>query len=855
MWRDRDEEAMRHSDFDLSSSPRSNPSPRASPSRPKSPGRGRKGGERQKLTDETEVKPSEDSQTVRQYMIWTTGILAFLFVFISVIFLLSSASASGSPELRGQVRASAAKQKEMPVDPPPRPSSTEAEKTDSDIDPTSATADASIQPPAAVPPASAKEEAENSDSLPFPFSPSPSARVYEKRLMKLDPMKPKKGENLVFFGPFVYDEPRLVTSILPVVNMTYVHHLVVYKSLSTDSEAKYHSFSRLSPVGEVFAWARTGNDVALPFAFPHGLGLFVGPGTDALSLILNIHFEVPEAVVQNNELVTAAIEVSAVPLDPKIPVGWRGYAEALRDAHQGPSPHRHHKKHSTRPLEALEFAVGEIAPPPPAGLEPPPLAGIAIQMLLNYTFRLPPGKEMTEATDTCVLSRDVSIFAYRNHGHEIGRRWRTHVFRDGLDTGPVLDRSVQEPQIFNQINEGAAKGVQLRAGDMIQLHCEYDTRERNFTTTVGADLSKGEEMCNQYLMFHPHFPSTPETVKEWGYVPVCLSVDSKDVPPPRDFVPFALPASAGGGAWEIVGLPPAESLGQVSAVAASVDGAWLFVLARRANEFDSMGVIDEDTVFKIDAHTNRVVGSFGAGLFVTPHGLTCDSKGDVWVADSGQNVVVKLSGQTGEVVLRLGEAGRRGEGELFSAPTDVAEDSETGEVFISDGYGNSRVAVFDGRTGRFLREWGGRRGTKEGEFNIVHGVAFDTHRRQVFVADRENGRIQVFRTDGELVAVWPSEFVTPSARMNRERPWPAHLSAVAYSGFFDLLFSIEGSTVVTRRPDSGTVVKSWEWLKEDGWPHDIDLGVNAKEPVLMVAELDSKQVRQFQLDLSWLGYR
>lgn len=132
------------------------------------------------------------------------------------------------------------------------------------------------------------------------------------------------------------------------------------------------------------------------------------------------------------------------------------------------------------------------------------------------------------------------------------------------------------------------------------------------------------------------------------------------------------------------------------------------------------------------------------------HHIKFDPDGNVWLADFRGHVVQKYSPE-GKHLLTLGEAGQAGcDKGHFDGPTDMAF-LPSGDVFISDGYGNRRVVHFD-REGRFVKAWG-EEGTGPGQFALPHGIAIDSQGR-LYVADRNNARIQVFDTAGKLLAVW-----------------------------------------------------------------------------------------------------
>ncbi len=160
-----------------------------------------------------------------------------------------------------------------------------------------------------------------------------------------------------------------------------------------------------------------------------------------------------------------------------------------------------------------------------------------------------------------------------------------------------------------------------------------------------------------------------------------------------------------------------------------------------------------------------LVNSLGAGVFVFPHGIAIDADDNVWVTD-GRGVdgkghqVIKFS-PDGEILMRLGTAGVPGATpDTLNGPAAVAV-APNGDIFVGDGHGagtNARVAKF-APDGTFIKAWG-QRGSGPGEFSTPHALAFDSTGR-LFVADRENNRIQIFTQDGDFLEEWP-QFGRPS---------------------------------------------------------------------------------------------
>ena len=149
----------------------------------------------------------------------------------------------------------------------------------------------------------------------------------------------------------------------------------------------------------------------------------------------------------------------------------------------------------------------------------------------------------------------------------------------------------------------------------------------------------------------------------------------------------------------------------------------------------------------------RVLTTWGDAFEQGAHGIHLRQEADgerIYLTDVRRHIVVKCT-LDGQEIWTLGEAGRVGApGEPFNRPTDVAFTPD-GDFYVSDGYGNSRVHHFDPDR-KLIRSWG-EPGSGPGQFRLVHDVWFDDRggRRRVWIADRENRRLQVFTPEGEFV--------------------------------------------------------------------------------------------------------
>ena len=209
-------------------------------------------------------------------------------------------------------------------------------------------------------------------------------------------------------------------------------------------------------------------------------------------------------------------------------------------------------------------------------------------------------------------------------------------------------------------------------------------------------------------------------------------------------------------------LPAGRTWGATSAVDVARDGRSIWIAERCGANTCAGSSLPAVLLFD---ESGRLTTSFGAGMFVFPHGMHVDRGGNVWVTDArgrdGKGHQVFKFSADGKVLLVLGKAGVSGEGpDVFNQPSDVAV-AANGDVFVADGHdenSNARIVKFS-KDGKFIKAWG-KHGKGAGEFEVPHGLAFDS-RGRLFVADRGNNRIQIFDQEGKFLEEW-KQFSRPS---------------------------------------------------------------------------------------------
>uniref|UniRef100_F7HYH8 Peptidylglycine alpha-amidating monooxygenase n=1 Tax=Callithrix jacchus TaxID=9483 RepID=F7HYH8_CALJA len=510
------------------------------------------------------------------------------------------------------------------------------------------------------------------------------------------------------------DEEAFVIDFKPQASMDTVHHMLLFGCNMPSSTGSYWFCDEgtcTDKANILYAWARN----APPTRLPKGVGFRVGGETGSKYFVLQVHYG----------------DISNCP----------------------------------HPLQPL-------------------IAGM--YLLMSVDTVIPAGEKVVNSDISCHYKNyPMHVFAYRVHTHHLGKVVSGYRVRNGQWT-LIGRQSPQLPQAFYPVEHP----VDVSFGDILAARCVFTGEGRTEATHIGGTSS--DEMCNLYIMYYMEAkhavsfmtctqnvaPDTFRTIPPEANIPIPVKSDMvmmhehhketeyKDKIPllqqpkreeeealDQDFhMEEALD-------WPGVYLLP----GQVSGVA--LDPENNLVIFHRGdhvwagNSFDSkfvyqqrgLGPIEEDTILVIDPNNATVLQSSGKNLFYLPHGLSIDKDGNYWVTDVALHQVFKLDPNNKEgPTLILGRSMQPGSDQNhFCQPTDVAVDPGTGAIYVSDGYCNSRIVQFS-PSGKFITQWGEESSgssPQPGQFNVPHSLALVPHLDQLCVADRENGRIQCFKTD------------------------------------------------------------------------------------------------------------
>ncbi|XP_028365610.1 peptidyl-glycine alpha-amidating monooxygenase isoform X9 [Phyllostomus discolor] len=522
------------------------------------------------------------------------------------------------------------------------------------------------------------------------------------------------------------DEEAFVIDFKPRASMDTVHHMLLFGCNMPSSTGSYWFCDEgtcADKANILYAWARN----APPTRLPEGVGFRVGGETGSKYFVLQVHY---------------------------------GDISAFRDDHKDCSGVSLHLTRLPQPL----------------------IAGM--YLLMSVDTVIPAGQKVVNSDISCHYKKyPMHVFAYRVHTHHLGKVVSGYRVRNGQWT-LIGRQSPQLPQAFYPVEHP----VDVSFGDILAARCVFTGEGRTEATHIGG--TSNDEMCNLYIMYYMEakhavsfmtctqnvapdifraippeanipIPVKPDMVMMHGHHKEAENKDKTSLlqQPKQEEVleqDFHVEEALD---WPGVYLLP----GQVSGVA--LDPKNNLVIFHRGNHvwdinsFDSkfvyqqrgLGPIEEDTILVIDPNNATVLQSRGKNLFYLPHGLTIDKDGNYWVTDVALHQVFKLHPNSKEgPSLTLGRSMQPGSDQNhFCQPTDVAVDPDTGTIYVSDGYCNSRIVQFS-PSGQFITQWGEESSGSNpapGQFSVPHSLALVPHLGQLCVADRENGRIQCFNTD------------------------------------------------------------------------------------------------------------
>ncbi|XP_036135460.1 peptidyl-glycine alpha-amidating monooxygenase isoform X5 [Molossus molossus] len=521
------------------------------------------------------------------------------------------------------------------------------------------------------------------------------------------------------------DEEAFVIDFKPHASMDTVHHMLLFGCNMPSSTGSYWFCDEgtcIDKANILYAWARN----APPTRLPKGVGFRVGGETGSKYFVLQVHY---------------------------------GDISAFRDDHKDCSGVSLHLTRLPQPL----------------------IAGMYLMMSVDTV--IPPGEKVVNSDISCHYNNyPMHVFAYRVHTHHLGKVVSGYRVRNGQWT-LIGRQSPQLPQAFYPVEHP----IDVSFGDILAARCVFTGEGRTEATHIGG--TSNDEMCNLYIMYYmeaKHAVSFMTCTQN-------VALDMFRNIPPEANIPIPVKSdmvmmhghhkeTENKDKTSLLQQPKEEVLEQDFHVEEALDWPGIYLLPGQVsgvaldpknnlvifhrgdhvwdgNSFDSMfvyqqrglGPIVEDTILVIDPNNASVLQSSGKNLFYLPHGLSVDKDGNYWVTDVALHQVFKLNPNSKEgPLLILGRSMQPGSDQNhFCQPTDVAVDPDTGAIYVSDGYCNSRIVQFS-PSGKFITQWGEESSgssPKPGQFNVPHSLALVPHLGELCVADRENGRIQCFKTD------------------------------------------------------------------------------------------------------------
>ncbi|XP_075597074.1 peptidyl-glycine alpha-amidating monooxygenase isoform X13 [Balearica regulorum gibbericeps] len=603
--------------------------------------------------------------------------------------------------------------------------------------------------------------------------------------IRMPGVTPKQSDTYLCMSvPLPVDDEAYVVDFKPHASMDTVHHMLLFACNEPSSTENYWDCDEGTCKDKsniLYAWARN----APPTRLPKGVGFRVGGETGGRFFVLQVHY---------------------------------GDISAFRDKHKDCSGVTLHMTHQKQPL----------------------IAGMYLMMSVNTV--IPPGEKVVDADIACHYKRfPMHLFAYRVHTHKLGKVVSGYRVRNGQWT-LIGRQSPQLPQAFYPVEHP----VDISYDDILAARCVFSGEGRTTETHIGGTAN--DEMCNFYIMYYM------EAKYAVSYM-TCTQNANPDMfrnIPPEANIPVPVKSDMlkmmHGHHEETKDSDKTSLLQQAKNEEEEILDQNFHI--EEAVEWPGLDLkLGQVSGLALDPENNLVIFHRGDHVwdekFYLPHGLSIDKNGNYWVTDVALHQVFKLGADNKEPLLILGVALQPGSDKShFCQPTDVAVDPVTGNIYVSDGYCNSRIIQFS-PNGLYVMQWGEGTETslgtaRPGHFHIPHSLALIPDFSQLCVADRENGRIQCFRLE-------TGEFT----REIKHKSFGRELFAVSYVPG-GLLFAVNGKPYPGEAElvqgfvmnfSTGEIIDTFIPLRKSfEMPHDV---VASEDKTVFVGDVHARAVWKF----------
>jgi hypothetical protein len=393
---------------------------------------------------------------------------------------------------------------------------------------------------------------------------------------------------------------------------------------------------------------------------------------------------------------------------------------------------------------------------------------------------IPPKLDAAYNNMSCYYRGNATLhpFAFRTHTHAMGRVVSAFLNHDN-EWQMIGKRNPQWPQLFQKLE----KPLEVKTGDFMAAMCRFDSHDKDKPVPMGA--MGVDEMCNFYMMFY-RSADVPDPFPYGAYCggnenPQAVATQyplegTTLLPSHPEWEHVAHQASKPFGVVEKLALKKLgdHEFGQISSIAFDSKGnlaifhrgsrVWNANSFDRYNQLTDKSPIPEATLIigKENGDDLEFVEAFGNDLFYMPHGLFIDEENNYYTTDVGTHQVIKWKYSNGQLAaaLTIGERFVPGsDTQHFCKPAGVVVSKKDGSIFVADGYCNNRILHFS-KSGEFVAEFGQASSSAGreishlslGYFQLPHDITLDEENERIYIADRENGRVQIYDFDHKPVS-------------------------------------------------------------------------------------------------------